>query len=76
MLNDEPTILKREDLEAFAQGLKSGEFATKVPNCEKCNKEFFPSCHDFRCDECYFAQFPKEQVTKFCKSIINDMFGS
>jgi hypothetical protein len=68
---NESTILSREDIDNFLKKLLNGDFDIKKQTCLICTKEFFPNYDDCKCDECYFAQFPKEQVKQFYRSFFD-----
>lgn len=53
-MNEEPTELTKEDIDAFVKSLMDGKFYIKKRSCWKCSKEFLPNYHDTECDECYF----------------------
>ena len=70
---DEPTVLTKEDVDTCVEKLMSEEIESRT--CEKCSKKFFPNYDQFKCDECFFSQFPKEQVKEFYKSILQGIGG-
>ncbi len=61
--NDEPTQIISIDIDKTMEMLMNFEIKPRI--CFKCSKQFFQNYHDMSCDECYFAQFPKDQVKKF-----------
>lgn len=63
-----PTEITFQDIDTFFEKLKNGEYDPKMRRCFKCNKEFWPNYDIDKCDECYFSQFPKEQVKAFYRS--------
>lgn len=65
---DKPTELTVEDIDNFVNKMMNGDFDMKYRPCWKCSKEFLPNYDDVKCDECYFSQFPKEQVQEFYRS--------
>lgn len=60
-----PTIITAADIDAFVQHLE--KFEVKSRPCIECSNEFYPNYDICMCDECYFAQFPKEEVEKFMR---------
>lgn len=66
--NTDPTIITSEDVDSFAKSLLNGDFDIKYRPCWKCDKDFYPNYDMDKCDECFFAQFPKEEVKEFYKS--------
>lgn len=67
-MNDEPTQITPEDIDIVVKNLMEGCYAPQKEKCLKCCKEFFPNYARFKCDECFFAQFPKEEVMAFYRS--------
>lgn len=65
---DKPTEISIEDFDKIIERFENGEFDIKMRQCFKCQKEFLPNYDDMKCDECYFSQFPKEQVKQFMRS--------
>ncbi len=68
---DKPTELTKADIDAFVERLMTEEI--KFHDCPGCSKQCLPNYDFYLCDECFFGQFPKEQVTKFYESIVADM---
>lgn len=67
-MNDQPTQITRTDIDKFIENLNSGKYDIKLRPCFKCSKEFYPNYDSEKCDECFFAQFPKDQVKEFYRS--------
>lgn len=67
-MENEPTILTQKDVEEFLKDIIDGKHDPKKKTCFKCEKKYFQNYGDHLCDECYFAQFPKDVVEKFYKS--------
>jgi ribosomal protein L37AE/L43A len=68
-MDDEPTILTAADIDKFVDSLMNSEI--KKHQCRKCSKEYYFDSyghHIGQCDECWFANFPKEEVEAFCRS--------
>ena len=65
-MEDKPTELTMEDIDNFVSKLIESQINTRT--CFKCGCEFFPNYHGYKCDGCFFSQFPKEQVKEFCRS--------
>ena len=63
-----PTELTLSYIDKVFSKLMNGDFDIKKRPCWKCSKDFLPNYDEMKCDECFFAQFPKEQVKEFCKS--------
>ena len=71
---NEPTEITRKDIDGVVEGwINNSEIRPSV--CWKCGKDFFRNYSEFKCDECFFKQFPKEEVKKHCLSVLNDIFG-
>jgi len=69
-MDDRPTELTREDIDSFVLSLMDKEIQTH--SCCKCSKEYIHDSyghHIGECDECWFSQFPKEQVQEFYRSL-------
>lgn len=67
-MDDSPTELTREDIDKFIEDLMGGKYDIKKRPCWKCSKPFYPNYDDSKCDECFFARFPKEEVQAFYRS--------
>lgn len=69
-MNDEPSVLCKEDVDKAADYLRNYEFQDM--ECVKCRKTFCESQlgTDGKCDECFFSQFPKEKVIEYYKSFL------
>ncbi len=65
---DKPTELTFEYIDKFVKGLLNGGYDPKPRPCFNCSKQFFPNYDSMKCDECYFAQFPKEEVKAFYRT--------
>lgn len=63
-----PTELTRDDIDKFFNKLITTEI--KSFKCVKCSNDFYRNYDMCLCDECYFAQFPKEVVERFCRSFL------
>lgn len=68
MNDDEPTQLTSKDINDFMKKLENGDFDIKMHACWECSKEFLPNYDSMKCDECFFSQFPKDQVKAFYRS--------
>lgn len=69
MNNDNPTELKREDVDRFVESIMSNEI--KSHQCIKCSKNYILDSyghHIGECDECWFSRFAKDQVKEFFRS--------
>jgi uncharacterized OB-fold protein len=67
MNEDKPTELTTEDIDNLVHKLLNSDI--KQEYCFKCGKEFFPRTNGL-CDECFFSQFPKDEVAKFCEGFL------
>lgn len=65
---DAPTIITREDIDKFVEQLMNFEIKEHV--CFGCGKSFFRNYDYMKCDECFFSQFPKEDVERFYRSFL------
>jgi ribosomal protein L37AE/L43A len=67
-MDEKPTEITRDDVDRFVETLMKQE----IPKyqCRKCSQTYFQSygSHIEFCDECWFAQFPKEEVEAFYRS--------
>lgn len=63
-----PTILTCDDIDKMLLYLKNYEIKKRC--CFKCSKDFFANYDDMKCDECFFSQFPKDDVRNFYKSFL------
>ncbi len=68
--DNNPSELTRADVDKFTNDLLNYEY--QEMECIKCRKKFCETQLniDRECDECFFSQFPKEEVTKFCKRFL------
>lgn len=67
----EPTELTCDDLDKFLQYLMNEEI--KPSECCECSKKFYGGSygsHIGKCDECWFSQFPEEDVREFCMKFL------
>ena len=65
---DQPQKLTCEDIDKAVEIMLNHEINTK---CCDCGKRYLPNYDCYTCDECYFSQFPKEEVTKFYQDWID-----
>ena len=65
---DKPTEINAADIDNLLEKMNRGDFDIKLKSCWTCSKEFFPNYDSCKCDECYFSQFPKDQVVAFYRS--------
>ncbi len=63
---DKPTEITRDDIDSVMSILENSEISIRT--CFKCGCDFIPSYDIEKCDECFFSQFPKEQVEAFCRT--------
>ena len=70
---DTPTELTKDDIDAFVEKMMTDEI--QLHECTGWSNKFLQNYDYYLCDECYFEQFPKEEVKKFYQSIIKDMIG-
>jgi len=66
--NDAPTELTIADFDNFFNELISGKYDLKHHPCWKCGCQFLPNYSLSHCDECFFSQFPQDQVKEFYRS--------
>ena len=52
-MDDEPTIITKDDIDKVVEMLLNSEIKKKC--CLNCGKHFFPNYHDCECDECFFS---------------------
>lgn len=70
MYEDFPTVITIDDIDNLCKKFENGDFDIKSRTCWQCGKEFLSNYDDMKCDECFFAQFPKEDVKAFYKSFL------
>ena len=68
---DEPTRLTKEDIDRFLESISTEEI--KFQQCLKCGEDFLRNYSYYLCDECFFAQFPKEQRMAFYQHILDQI---
>jgi hypothetical protein len=65
----EPTVLTRDDIDNFVKKLETHEIPRHT--CLNCSKTYIFDSYGHHvgvCDQCWFDQFPKEQVREFYRS--------
>jgi hypothetical protein len=68
-MNDQPTELTVQDLQKFYEFLINDTI--KLHKCWNCSKDFLRNYSYELCDDCFFDQFPKDEVQKFMRNFLN-----